>query len=318
MKTSIVAALLLGGLPLIEAFQAPSCIASSQHLTRAKSPSSTSTIGIAKINSRHTDRRRHIHIANYNNNLAATTTGNDDPYASPQVDTDALAKYSLAAITQLALFSAVFQLIDLATSQLGIVGPPLPFPALAFLFYACSLKSRVFNPLNNQRPDRSKAVDGEGSAGFRDRVMPSWTPPGVLFPIMWLLIIGPIRAYSSALVVSATGSLFTLPTMAFIAHLTVGDIWNTINNTEKRYGAAVIGVVCVVLSAANAAFQYSTVDPFAGKLLGGTCVWLVTAAVLITDTWRLNPTESGNRVPLYPVKGEAETSFQWGSKAADN
>jgi benzodiazapine receptor len=317
MKTSIVAALLLGGLPLIEAFQAPSCIASSKRLTRANSPSST--IGIAKINSRHpyTDRRRHIASKNL---AAATTTGNDndDPYASPRVDTDALTKYSLAAITQLALFSATFQLIDLASAQLGIVGPPLPFPALAFLFYACSLKSRVFNPLNNQRPDRSKAVDGEGSAGFRDRVMPSWTPPGVLFPIMWLLIIGPIRAYSSALVVSATGSLFTLPTMAFIAHLTVGDIWNTINNTEKRYGAAVIGVVCVVLSAVNAAFQYSTVDAFAGKLLGGTCVWLVTAAALITDTWRLNPTESGKRVPLYPVKGEAETSFQWGSKAADN
>ena len=64
----------------------------------------------------------------------------------------------------------------------------LPFPAIAFLFYACSLKSRVFNPLNNQRPDRSKAIDGEGSSGFRDRVMPSWTPPGKLFYQMSYII----------------------------------------------------------------------------------------------------------------------------------
>mmetsp|Transcript_18990 Transcript_18990/g.33420 ORF Transcript_18990/g.33420 Transcript_18990/m.33420 type:complete len:320 (-) Transcript_18990:287-1246(-) len=241
----------------------------------------------------------------------STASSNEDPYSSPQLDTDALTKYAVAAITELTLFSATFQLLDLALAQLDT---QLPLPAVAFLFYGASLKSRAFNPLNNQRPDRAKAVEGEGSKGFGDRVMPSWTPPGVIFPIMWVLIIGPIRAYSAALVVSSTGSFFCLPIMAFMLHLTIGDVWNTINNTEKRYGAAVIGVLCVVISAANAGYQYSTVDPLAGQLLGGTCLWLVTAAALITDTWRLNPAENGEKVPLYPVKGEAETSFMWFNK----
>lgn len=245
--------------------------------------------------------------------LPSSAAGSDeDPYASPRLDADALAKYAASAATELALFGATFQLLDTALDQLGMKPP---FAAAAFVFYAASLKSRVFNPLNNSRPDLSKAVGGgEGGAaspGFRDRVMPSWTPPGVLFPIMWILIIGPLRAYSSALVVSSTGAFFTLPTMAFVLHLTIGDIWNTINNAERRYGAAVVGVLCVVVSAANAAYQYSTVDPTAGELLGGTCLWLVTAAALIADTWRLNPAENGERVPLYPVKGEAETSFMW-------
>ena len=242
---------------------------------------------------------------------SSTTSNNEDPYASPQLDTDAITKYLVAGATELGLFSATFQLLDAVSTRFDAT---LPFPAMAFIFYACSLKSRVFNPLNNQRPDRSEAVKGEGSAGFRDRVMPSWTPPGVFFPIMWVLIIGPIRAYTAATVVSTTGAFFTVPTMAFMLHLTVGDIWNTVNNTEKRYGASVIGVLCVVLSALNAAYQYSTVDPFAGQLLGGTCLWLVTAAALITDTWRLNPLESGDKVPLYPVKGEAKTSFLWFNK----
>lgn len=107
--------------------------------------------------------------------LQSSTTSNEDPYASPQLDTSAIAKYIIAGITELGLFSATFQLLDMAQASLDT---KLPFPAIAFLFYACSLKSRVFNPLNNQRPDRSKAIDGEGSSGFRDRVMPSWTPPG--------------------------------------------------------------------------------------------------------------------------------------------
>jgi tryptophan-rich sensory protein len=244
---------------------------------------------------------------------SSSVSKDENPFASPQLDTDALAKYSLAAITELSLFGATLQLLDVAQASFDT---RLPFPLVTFLFYASSIKSRVFNPLNNQRPDISKAIKGgdkASSAGFRDRVMPSWTPPGVIFPIMWLLIIGPIRAYTSAIVVTTTGSFFTIPTMAFILHLTVGDVWNTVNNTEKRYGASVIGVLCVVLSAINAAYQYSTIDMMAGKLLGGTCLWLVTAAALITDTWRLNPTVNGDRVPLYPVKGEAETTFMWGA-----
>ncbi len=124
------------------------------------------------------------------NNIATTTTlrssssSDINPYTSPQLDTDALLKYATSAITELSLFAATFQLLDVISSQLlNLESIPMPFAFL--VFYACSLKSRVFNPLNNQRPDRSKAVDGEGSNGFRDRVMPSWTPPGVTFPIMW-------------------------------------------------------------------------------------------------------------------------------------
>ena len=42
-------------------------------------------------------------------------------------------------------------------------------------------------PTIGKRPKRDKLNDG--SDGFRDLVMPSWTPPGVVFPIMWVLII---------------------------------------------------------------------------------------------------------------------------------
>lgn len=250
---------------------------------------------------------------------SSLTDPDSDPYLSPRLDADALAKYALAAATELALLGAACALLDLASARLGA---PVPFPAAAGLFYAASLKSRACSPLNNRRPDRpgaaGEAEGGTASPGFRDRVMPAWTPPGIVFPIMWVLIVGPIRAYAGALVVASTGHFLTLPTMLFLLHLTVGDVWNTVNNAEKRYGAAVVGVALVVLTAAGAASQYATVDPLAGQLLGGTCVWLVTAAALIADTWRLNPAANGARAPLYPVEGEAETSFVWFQKAEDD
>jgi hypothetical protein len=116
--------------------------------------------------------------------FSSTTTSSEDPYASPQLDTDAILKYGTAAITELSLFAGLFKLLDVSLSQLDVA---MPFPMAFAIFYACSLKSRVLNPLNNQRPDRAKAVEGEGSSGFRDRVMPSWTPPGVSYAVQFYI-----------------------------------------------------------------------------------------------------------------------------------
>jgi len=224
--------------------------------------------------------------------------------------------YAAAAAIQMTMFTGSFKLLDVALASIpGIEASSIPFPAVAFFFYAFSLKSRIFNPLNNQRPNRGGAKNDDGteaSPGFRDRVMPSWTPPGVFFPIMWILIIGPIRAYTSALIFTANGNIFCDATiLSLMFHLTCGDVWNTINNTERRYGASVPSIACVVASLAFAASQYYAVDPFAGKLLGATGLWLTTAGALITDTWRLNPGPDGKRDPLYPVLGESKTEFVW-------
>lgn len=250
--------------------------------------------------------------------LSASSTSSPSSKAvyNKVLDTEAIGKYLFAGATELGCFATCFYLLDTLQSSLSF---SLPFPVTAFLFYSASLKSRVFNPLNNDRPDRKKAVEGEGSDGFGDRVMPSWTPPGVLFPIMWLLIIGPIRAYSGALVVSETSQFLNPATLAFIFHLTVGDVWNTINNTEKRYGASVVGVLGVLSSVVFAANQYYQVLPTAGKLLGATGIWLTIASALITDTWRLNVDSEGKRDVLYPAKeskdAESITKFIWYDKS---
>ena len=247
---------------------------------------------------------------NLNSRLFAAT--GDESLSTPELDTDAIVKYGSSIAIQMSIITCLFYGLDTAIDTTGF---EVPFPGILALFYFFSLKSRTFNPLNNQRPNLEKAVKGEESSkGFRDRVMPSWTPPGVTFPIMWLLVIGPIRSYTSALVYSANGHHFCdAAILSLILHLSIGDVWNTINNTEKRYGAAVPSVLLVSAAAANAAYQYSQVEPFAGKLLGVTLVWFAVASTLIADTWRLNPDPTtGERDPLYPVTGgEVKTEFAW-------
>lgn len=226
-------------------------------------------------------------------------------------DSTAVIKYSIALITQVSLFTVSFCSLDKVVSAIGVI--KVPWILNFFFFYAIALKSRVLNPLANNRPKvQSLEVEAEPQ---RKRVLPTWTPPGPVFPIMWLLIIGPLRAASSTLVYQATRSYANPAIVALIFHLSLGDIWNTINNVEKRFGVAVVGVLAVWLSKAYAVYRFSQVDLLAGKMLSLTMVWLSIAAALVTATWKLNPDPAtGKPEPLYPVQGEIVTKFAWGSR----
>lgn len=223
---------------------------------------------------------------------------------SKELDTDAVGKYAGAVAIQISAIAAFFFALDTAVSASGAAPPDWGVFAL---FFGLSIRSRLFSPLDNSRPDILKAVEGKSTGGFNDRKMPGWTPPGVFFPIMWILIVAPLRAAASVLVWQQVGHLCDLTILALMLHLCVGDTWNTVNNVERRLGAAVPGVLCVWASALLAAFSYYQVLPLAGETLLPTCLWLTVAAALVTDTWRIN-NESGKE-PLFPYKGDTQTQY---------
>jgi translocator protein len=259
----------------------------------------------------HEDGRQHAATKQRRNTalkaMSQKTSRRTGDEVENELNKSAIAKYAAAIAIQLSLIGGVFYGLDRLVDHFSFA---VPMAVNIPVFYVMALKSRVFNPLSNARPAPQTL---EAEAAPQKRNMPSWTPPGVIFPIMWLLIIGPIRAISSSLIYASTGHYFCLPLLAFILHLSVGDVWNTINNVERRYGAAVTGVVLVWLSNLHAAYQYWQVDPTAGQLLVAVNVWLTIAATLVAATWRINPDPvTGQIEPLYPVKGsKAETKFIW-------
>ena len=221
-------------------------------------------------------------------------------------DVAAVIKYGGAILVQMGLFYTLFRLLDKLVATSGM---QVSIGVNFVIFYAIALKSRALNPLANNRP---KPKTLEANAAPQKRKMPSWTPPGVVFPIVWLLIIGPIRALTSAMVYQKVQCYANPAILALMLHLSIGDVWNTINNVEQRYGVAVVGVICVWLSKAFASWKYGTIVPIAGKLLSVSLVWLTIASALVTSTWRLNPDpQTGKPEPLYPVKGKATTKFVW-------
>lgn len=168
------------------------------------------------------------------------------------------------------------------------------------------------------RPELRRRLDvyfdesERGGGVFADRIVPSWMPPGVVFPLMWVGVVAPLRAFASSMVYEAsTGRLneahLNDPVILWLVlHLSLGDTWNTINNVERRLGAAVPGVAVVLGSTLYAAKQYYDIAPTAGLLLGATAVWITVAGALVADTWRLNNAVEAE--PLYPWKREGRKS----------
>lgn len=142
----------------------------------------------------------------------------------PHPSRHTIGKYAAATALEVGAITATFAAVDAASGALGAA--PLPPAAVFATFFFLSLRSRVFSPLDNSRPDRAAAIKGEQTRGFNDRIMPSWTPPGVTFPIMWVLIVAPLRAYSSMLVFEAMGAdahLCSPTLLALVLHLSIGD-----------------------------------------------------------------------------------------------
>jgi len=94
-----------------------------------------------------------------------------------------------------------------------------------------------------------------------------------------------------------TGNLLALPIVLFVAHLSIGDTWNYVNNVEKRRGTAVAGVACVWASAVMVCRCYFGVSIQAGWTIFPLCVWLTIASALIYSIWDLN-----GRAEIIPTK----------------
>jgi tryptophan-rich sensory protein len=182
------------------------------------------------------------------------------------------------------------------------IPPHFKVVIVAIFMAFMSLKSRVFSPLDNSRPSANK-----NDPNFnKNRLRPSWTPPPLAFPIIWTSI-GVLRTVSTVLIYKTTGTLLCLPIYALMAHLSIGDTWNTINNVEKRLGTAVLGVFFVWASALAATYLYYQTLPLAGKILAPMSVWLSIAALLVYSIWRMN-SFIGDRLTLLPSKEEGPPS----------
>lgn len=117
---------------------------------------------------------------------------------------------------------------------------------------------------------------------------PSWTPPNVAFPLIWiplkLLQLGAARIVWN----SQRHTVLNVPMVLFVLHQALGDLWNTAFFREHYLegGLSIILQFAAVLFATT--WQFSEADKLAGLMMAPTCVWVCIASALNADIWRLN------------------------------
>merc|ERR1712007_130407 len=103
------------------------------------------------------------------------------------------------------------------------------------------------------------------------------------------------------------GHFFDITFVVLAIHLGIMDIFFTMSDVEKRFGAAVPASVAGLLSSVLAAYCYYLLLPVSGQVLLPTALWLFFYVVLTLDTLRLN-NEDGAEA-LFPYKGPMQTRF---------
>lgn len=215
-----------------------------------------------------------------------------DSPVGKELDWAALAKY--VGATAFEVGAMVLTLAALQNFVMPYLDGGIARTAVACFFGFCALRSRVFSPLDARRP-----TVGKEKQAIQERRRPSWMPPALVFPIVWTTI-AVLRAVSSMMVWEACGrNLLAVPLIGMMTHLAIGDTWNYINNTQKKLGVAVPGVLCVLGSVICVDALYLQASQQAGLVLAPSVVWLSIASCLVFSIWRLNKPEEN---PLYPTK----------------
>jgi len=209
-------------------------------------------------------------------------------------DFEAVGRYGAATAAETGILTALMWAVD-SSGLLGAAArlhSTFPQVLIFVAFVALSLRSRVFNPLPAPRPKVSDEVRAK-----QERRRPSWTPPGIVFPIVWSTM-ALLRAGSIAMVFAAGGGVLLQPAViALCLHLAVGDTWNHVNNVQDDLGSAVPGVLLVWLTALHAIWRMGHVDMQAAYVLAPLGIWLAIASCLVYAIWELN-----GKPEFYPVK----------------
>lgn len=119
--------------------------------------------------------------------------------------------------------------------------------------------------------------------------LPSFAPPGYLFPIIWsiLYILMGFASYRIYMY-RDTGSDIGSSLFIYIVQLLFNYLWSFIFFSFRLYGVAFIELVIIFILVAITFIKFIKIDKLAGTLLIPYLIWLIYAGVLNFSVWMYN------------------------------
>lgn len=128
-----------------------------------------------------------------------------------------------------------------------------------------------------------------GIAAFRsDAVKPPFSPPGILFPVVWTILYALMGISAARIILASPNADRSAGLNLFIGQLTFQFFWTLIFFNGKNYGLALfwIGILWVLIALMILSFQKT--DTLAALLQIPYLLWATFAFFLNAAVWKLN------------------------------
>lgn len=122
----------------------------------------------------------------------------------------------------------------------------------------------------------------------QNAVQPSFTPPDIVFPIVWTILYALMGIGMARVQLNGNLAGRTVAGNLFVSQLIVNFFWPLVFFNAEAYGLALAFLVVLWILAAEMMASFRKEDRLAGNLQIPYLLWLSFAALLNEQVWQLN------------------------------
>lgn len=140
----------------------------------------------------------------------------------------------------------------------------------------------------------SVLLSGDGMDRYPDLVRPPFSPPGIVFPVVWIIlfILMAVSAWmilrSLTEVFSIKGALYSSSLLLYFVQLIVNLLWPVLFFRLSLYLPALLWLVLLIVLVVQMIRSFYRVNKTAALLQIPYLLWLVFAGYLNLGVWLLN------------------------------
>ena len=128
---------------------------------------------------------------------------------------------------------------------------------------------------------------GNSSMGFESINKPSFTPPGIIFPIVWTILYI-LMGISSYLIYISSNKDKTNSLRIYALQLIVNMLWTFFFFNLKWYLFSFIWIILLIVMVSTMIYKFFKINKTAGYLQIPYLIWLIFAAILNFSIYILN------------------------------
>lgn len=117
---------------------------------------------------------------------------------------------------------------------------------------------------------------------------PPLSPPGILFPIVWVILYALMGIGAARVWLNTSGSIRANAILLFFLQLAVNFFWSPIFFNLQAFGLAFFWLILLWLLIFAMYRAFSRADPLAARLQIPYLLWVAFAGYLTAGVWLLN------------------------------